>query len=209
MPFVGFNQTILSGLFSDLEPLQEHYNYYKFEEDGTFEYHNGASLGDNFYAFGTYSLKNDSLVLNFNETIPLKIGFHSFEIWKNSTKNIEINFNVFSLNKTPASNVNIIYKDSSTKSGYNGIIADKLGRANLKLKKENKNLEISISNIGFKEYKLKIDKNYNYNIDVFLLEQGLGIPIKNQIICYKIVEMRNDYFIVLDENNKKIKWKKR
>lgn len=56
----------MQGSYSALAKGQEHYKVYTFLEDNTFEYHYGASLGDDEYGYGTYLIAGDNLVLNFD-----------------------------------------------------------------------------------------------------------------------------------------------
>jgi anti-sigma regulatory factor (Ser/Thr protein kinase) len=99
----------------------------------------------------------------------------------------------------------IIYKDSLQKNGYNGAATDKSGKIRLIFSKSNGSLELKCSNLGFNQYKLILDQTNNYQIDVFLAKQGLGIPIYKQIDTLKIIEFGKNYFIVKEKTRQRNK----
>jgi len=207
--FLSNGQTKLDGVYSNLMPLQEHYNYYKFNQDGTFEYHIGASLGDDKYGLGEYTFKNNILILNYNKTKPLKKGYYIPEFWNNKTDSVEVYLNFYDSEHQPIPYVNVIYKDSLQKNGYNGGSADKFGEIRLSYSKSKESLELKCSILGFDQYKFVIDKTNNYQINVFLTKQGFGIPIYKQIDTLKIVEFGENYFISKEKPDKRIKWVKK
>lgn len=207
--YSSYGQNRLEGKYSRLAILQEHYAYYIFDENNGFEYHSGASLGDDYYGEGVYEIISNNLILNYNKTKPIQTGYHNQEIWTNNHDSLTLNIKVLDFNKTPIPNVNIIYKSSLSSHGLNGIIVNKKGIAILKFKKELKDIDLAFSNLGFKEYKVSLLKKYNYNLTVFLEEVGSGgVPIINQIDTLKILELKNDYFRTIDKNNEITFWKK-
>lgn len=183
-------------------------NCYSINKNGEFEYFNGVHNIE-FYGLGEYTLKSNNLILNYNKTKPLAKGYHIPEFWKNNADSIEVYLNFYDFEHQPISNVNVIYKDSLQKNGYNGAVADKFGKIRLLFSKSNGSLELKCSNLGFNQYKLILDKTYNYQIDVFLAKQGLGIPIYKQIDTLKIIEFGKNYFIVKEKPDKETKWIKR
>lgn len=198
----------LNGKYSNLASLQEYYNFYVFDENGEFEYHTGASLGDDYFGEGTYKFLDNLLILNYNKTEPLKTGRHVSKIWTNNSKTIDIHFRFFDFNNSSIPFANVIYKDSLSKNGYNGIVANKEGIAKLNLRKENKESHLVISNLGFTQYKFIVDKNYNYNISVYLQKEGDGLPIRDQIDTLEIVKRKPKYFNVKNRNGSVTTWRK-
>lgn len=199
-----------NGRYSNLGSLQEHYNYYVFDENGEFRYRTGASLGDDYFGSGTYEFIDHRLILNYNKTEPIKTGHHLSEIWINNKDSIDVHFKFFDFNNTPISFVNVMYTVSLPNSTYtyNGVVADKQGVAKLNLVKENKEFQLIISNVGYNEYRLIVDKTYNYDISVFLQEQGNGLPILNQIDTLEVVKRRPKYFTVRNKNGSETTWRK-
>jgi len=188
-------------------PLQEHYNYYVFDESGKFEYHKGASLGDDKYGFGTYEIRNDTLILIYNTAEPLIIGHHKSRVFTNKNSKIEIVFTVYDLeNNITLPFTNIFYIDDKINKGYEGEKTDENGKANFELIKSNKKIEFNITLLGFKEYKLTIEPKYSYSIDVYLQKQGLGIPIKNQVDKFEINEFNEELFRIKTKSGKIETW---
>ena len=77
-------QKKIIGNYSSLKAYQEHYKYYKFNENGIFEYHSGASLGDDEYGKGHYQIKNDSLILNYDLTELKLKSYHKIKEYYNT-----------------------------------------------------------------------------------------------------------------------------
>lgn len=201
-------QQVLEGRYSNLAPLQEHYNFYTFNKNGGFEYQTGASLGNDYYGRGEYIIIDNKLILNYNKTKSLKIGHHISEIWQSNKDSIDVDFNLFDFDNYPIFNVNIIYKDSLSKNGYSGVITNEKGTAKVILNKEKMQLEFEITNLGFRPYKLIIDKSYNYKISVYLQKSHTGIPILNQTDTLNIVKMRRKFFVVKNKNGSETVWRK-
>ena len=198
----------LNGKYSNLASLQEYYNFYVFDENGEFEYHTGASLGDDYFGKGTYKFMDNLLILNYDKTEPLKTGRHVSKIWTNNSKTIDIHFRFFDFNNSSIPFVNVIYKDSLSKNGYNGIIANKDGIAQLTLTRENKDFHFALSNLGFSQYEFTLDKKYNYDISVYLQKEGNGLPIRNQVDTIAIEKRGAKYFTVKNNEGKVFTWRK-
>lgn len=204
----AISQEKLNGSYSCLAPLQEYYNIFSFNKNGQFEYHVGASLGDDYYGKGEYKFTDNQLILNYNKTEHLKIGYHASKIWSNNKDSININFKFFDFDNNPVPYVNVIYKDSLSKNGHNGVMADEKGTALLNLKKDRNDLQFEISNLGFNHYKFPINKNYNYEVSVYLQKDGFGLPILNQIDTLEVVKKKTKYFTVKNKDGKIITWRK-
>lgn len=201
----SYTQNKLNGKYSNLMLMQEHFNYIIFNEDKKFEYHKGASLGDDYYGRGNYSIKDDQLILNYNLTQPKITGVHDLSLWNNNKDSIEIHFAIKDLNDIPLKGINIINLDIK-----DGVQTDSNGFAVFKLPKVNKDYKISCSQVGYLHYKFYINGNNNYQANVTLIHnKGItGTPILNQVDTLKLKEIKEDYFIVLLKNGKEEKWRK-
>ncbi|MCK0124943.1 hypothetical protein MWU76_11075 [Gelidibacter sp. F2691] len=199
----------IDGLFCRVYfPSGDFSNCLEFKKNNTFEYEFSGHLGTQSYAHGQYELIKNKLILDYNKTEPIKIGHHVSKIWTNSKDSINLQFNFFDFDNIPIPFVNVIYKDSLSKNGYNGIIATKEGRAQLILKKKNKDFELVISNLGYSQYKFTVDRNYNHDIAVYLQKEGDGLPIRNQIDTIIIDKIRPKYFNVKNKNGSVTTWRK-
>jgi hypothetical protein len=205
----SFSQNLLSGTFSNLARHQEYYNSYTFNENGEFYYHSGASSGNFYFGKGEYQIENGNLILNYNKTNPLKIGHHVSEIWQNKADSIAVHFSFFDFDNNPIPYVNFFYQDSLSKKGYQGGVANKDGQGLIKLKKDKKDIMLTVSNIGFRQYTFQINRNYNFDVSVFLETQGNGIPIKNQIDTLRLIEIKENSFKVIEKDGKITTWLKR
>ena len=169
-----------------------------FFKNGTFLYNQSQDFGNIDYGKGHYQIKNDSLILNYDLT-ELKINdYHKYKYYQNNKDSVEIKINVHDLNDEiiPKHPILILSEKIDFESNKNGQIR-------FKLKKEKKKIEVSVPNALF-GYQIKIWKNRNYEIDVFLNMINSGTAIKNQIVRYKILEQTDD-FIKLKSNSGIIK----
>lgn len=210
----GISQNSLEGLYyvDDNPPYvvdggsSTHYEFFK---NGTFERITTGEFGTQYYGSGTYNLDNNKrLILNYNKTEPIQMGYHISKMWTNNSDEVDINFKLFDLDENAVKYANIIYKDSVSKHGYNGIVADDEGIAKLKFKKESKRLQFEITCLNFKYYSLVIDKNYNYNISVYLQNEYNGLPIMNQMNTIQLEKIRPKYFTVRNKNGSVTTWRK-
>lgn len=197
-------QNKLTGKYTSIAPLQEHYNYYIFYKNGIFDYHSGASLGDNEYGKGHYYIKNDSLILNYDLTELNENGHHSYKTYRNSNDSIQVKINTFDLDRKIISGISVV---GNLKKRY-GVLSNKKGAAYLKFKKRKEKKKITISDLCCGNYSFTINSKLNYEIDVFL-RKTLNNPkgIKYEIKKYKIIEFSENY-IKLKSNNRIIKLNK-
>lgn len=187
-------------------PLIFAYKHYVFDENGIFKYESGADLGINEIGQGHYTIKNDSLVLNYDLTELKEESYFKAKKYYNSKDSIEIKLNIYNYNHEPLYNMQV-YAFPELKSTE----SNKSGLALLKFKKEKRKdkLEIHIDGEFLAKQIIYLDFDINYNIEVFMNEsviQGFGHPeaIKNQIDRFKIIEISKKY-IRLKNNNKEIK----
>ena len=204
-----YSQKTLEGVFCVEYDLKDYSVCLTFETNKNFIYEYGDT---NMFEYGRgeYEISGNELILNYNKTEPIKTGHHVSEIWTNNKDSIEVHFKVFDFNNNPIPYVNVMYKISLPDNTYtyNGAVADEQGLAKLNLLKENKELQLIISNVGYTEYKLMVDKTNNYNISVFLQKHGDGLPILNQIDTLEIVKRRPKYFTVRNKNGSVTTWRK-
>lgn len=206
-----FCQTKIIGRYSSLMLYQEHYNYFDFNENGIFEYHSGASLGDDEFGKGHYQVKNDSLILNYNLTeLKYESNFNAKKYY-NSKDSIKINLKIYNFNKEPLSNI-MVYSFPT----YKATQSDKKGTASLKFEKQTHKdkIKLYLEGIFLAKQVIYLDGDSNYIIDVFMnksmVQFGHPKAIKNQIIRYKIIENSNKELILEKEERiiKLIKLKK-
>jgi len=201
-------QNTLVGSYSKLEIGQEYFDYYKFNQQGGFEYFNGASLGYNYYGKGDYTIIHDLLILDFNKTELKKYsGYYRYNDWINNSNTVILKFKVFDIEGNKIPNVNIYFLKNKI-----GRITDKNGYAEIILKKSNAiNDDINISLIGFEPQKIKIDRNYNFNFKIYLKKRDIksySKPIYNQKDTLEIINLDEDLIKLRGKNGKISSWRK-
>ena len=193
-------QKEIIGRYSSLMLYQEHYNYFDFNENGIFEYHSGADLGDDKFGKGHYQIKNDSLILNYDLTELKYNSYHKAKEYYNSKDIVTIKVIVKDFKGNINTNTNVYIQEDKI-----GHILGEKGLVNFRLKKEKKDFFLDASNLGYDSYKLKLSKLKNYEIEIFLKQAStVSKAIKNEIKKYKIVEYKDD-FIKLKSNSEIIK----
>ena len=167
---------------------QEYYNYFDFNANGTFEYHSGASLGDDEFGKGHYQIKKDSLFLNYDLTELEYKSYYKSKEYFNAEDLITIKIAVRDLEGSNTVDANIYIPNES-----NGYVQGKDGFVAFSLKKQNQVVSIEISNLGYENYKLTLSKFKNHEIEVFLKKSStVSKAIKNEIKKYKIIEFLED-----------------
>ncbi|MEE9406694.1 MAG: hypothetical protein V3V28_01340 [Polaribacter sp.] len=203
-----YSQNSLNGTYCRDYTLNDFGKCLKFEKE-IFNYIHSGHNGINESGNGEYKISSDIIVLNYNKSEIRKKSYHISKIWKNNKDSINVVFEFLDFENKPIPYVNVFYKDSLLKKGYNGFVASKEGFVSYKLTKEKEVFEFSFSNIGFEQYKILIDKNFNYLISIFLEREGIGTPIKNQIDTLNIVELKSAFFKVKEKNGKITTWRKK
>ncbi|MDN3491610.1 hypothetical protein [Winogradskyella bathintestinalis] len=192
---------LLNGNYSSLATNQENYNYYSFYKNGLFDYHSGASLGDDKYGNGHYFIKKDSLILQYDLTDLKDNSYHKFKNYINTSDSIILKINIYNLDKKRLAHVSVL---GSSKERY-GVESNGEGIAYLKFKKEKGSRKIEISDLCCGNYSFKINSEFNYEVDVFLRKKfNKPTAIKNEVEKYKIIE-HTDTYIELKKNNQTIK----
>lgn len=207
---LGYAQTNISGTYNIPNYTVDGGEYTKitFLKNGTFKKEISGEFGTYYYGNGDYSFINDKLILNFNKTEPQRTGYHFSKIWMNKLDYIKVNFHFFDFDNIPLPYVNVIYQDTLSKNGFSGVAANEKGLAVVNLKRDRTKIQFKISNLAFNQYELTIDKNYNYDISVFLQKEGHGLPILDQIDTLEIVKNKPKYFTVKNKNGSISTWKK-
>lgn len=188
----------------------------EFREDNTFEYNYLSDVGMVSYAQGEYEFADSQLILNYNKTAPLKMSYHISEIWKNNKDSITVDFNLFDFDGKPAAGVNVLHKDSLSQKGFKSVDSNEDGRASFKLKKDASELEFEISSMDYGLtasilhifYHLKIYKEWNYKISVYLQKSYTGIPILNQTDTLELKKVRKQFFEVKNKDESVTTWRK-
>jgi glutamate formiminotransferase len=182
-------------------PNQEHYSYFNFCNNEIFEYHSGASLGDDKFGKGHYQIKNDSLTLNYDLTEIRYESYFKAQKYFNTKDSIQVNLNIYDFNKKPLYNV-IVYSYpniQSTESNQEGVAFLKLKKGNHKDK-----IELHIYGSFWSKQIIYLDSEANYNIDVFMSKsviEGFTHPkaIKHDIKKYEIVKFTDNYIKLKNE----------
>lgn len=183
-------------------------NCLTFESEKKFRYEYVGDTGMFEYGQGEYQFIENHLILNYNRTEPLKTGYHISKIWTNAKDSINLQIHVFDFDGVTLPAVSVVYNDSLSKYGFSGMASNEKGLALINLKRDRNDLQVKISNLGFKSYKFSIDKNYNYNISVYLQKEGDGLPIINQIDTIQIEQIKSKYFTIKNKNGSITTWRK-
>lgn len=193
-------QKKLKGNFSKLAVFQEGYDYYSFNETGSFEYHKGASLGDNYYGSGEYELNDNLLILNYRRTKNRPNSYYKSSFWVNSDKTILVNFNIKDESDIPILGVHIEIKELGI-----SVTTDANGEASVIIDKSKKLFVGKVSYLGYDTCNFVFNSNRNYLFTVFLNNKPSGLPIKNQI---DTLEVQNKGTCLVSKDKEISKWKK-
>ncbi len=198
-----YSQFQLSGTYCLEYGLKDFKTCLKFDQAGVFEYEHTGHLGVEKYGKGEYKMNERTLELVYNRTEPKEAPYHKHTYWENKNDSIHFNFKIMNFSDELLPNATVII-DLDKKIG---VRTDSSGMACVKLKKSKKLNEIVVNHLGFETYRFDLRKNHNYNIEVRLVETS-GIPIKNEIVDFEIIENGSDYFKMKNENGKVVLWKK-
>ena len=191
-----YSQEKLEGKYTNLAPLQEYYNYYIFYGNGIFDYHSGASLGDDKYGKGYYQIKKDSLILSYDLTALTYKSYHKAKEYYNSKDITTLKVVVKNFNNTVITHSNLYIQGNKM-----GHILGHEGFVNFELKKENKDFFLKVSNLEYESYTLKLSKMKNYEIEIFLKKAATSSKaIKNEIETYQIIEHSKAYIKLKNKN---------
>ncbi|MGO4912822.1 hypothetical protein [Leeuwenhoekiella sp. W20_SRS_FM14] len=189
----------LEGSYSALAKGQENYKVYTFLKDNKFEYHYGASLGDDEYGYGTYFITGDYLLLNF-DTPPVE-NLYRLKVtkWNNSNDSLVIKVRLFDLKQNPivGAYVNLVgLKTQKKKIDINGQTTFKILDD---LSKRGDSLFLDVHYVGFETIKVGLiqESNMDFNINLSPLK---GELIYDQIDTLHIREITNDKIFLRDEN---------
>lgn len=199
IPIISFSQNELEGRYYIPDLSGDTYEYLNFDKVGNFEYAKGGHLGEEQPSKGKYEFSDQLLILNFNNSQSKKIGYHQSEIWRNNKDSIRVKIKVMDYDKNPLEHVFVSEINNSKRKRTNN-----KGFAELMFPKENSFQDLIITWVGFEHYDLEIDKNYNYNIKVYLTPDLQQIPIRDQTDTIRIKEFEKTYFIT----EKNIIWEK-
>ena len=183
-------------------------NSITFFKDGTFEDISSGCIGVSEYGKGHYSLTKDSLILNYDLTELTEDTYHRWKKYDNLEDSIQIRVKLI----TPDIE-SIVDMGLGSSQDRAGVIFNKEGNAVLRLKKEMKHKTIFISNLEYGNYNIPIYGLYSYDINVYLKplsEYRDAIKIRStKPIKYKILKRKKDYFILEDEEGKRVTFRKK
>lgn len=191
-------QKKINGRYSNLMPNQVYYNYFEFYENGIFEYHSGADLGEDEFGKGYYKIVKDTLTLSYELTELREESFFKIRKYYNSKDSIEINLNIYDFKNRPLEKI-MVYsfpEYNSSESNKNGVSILKFKRG---LPKEK--LEIHVDAEFWSKQIIYLNYDSNYEIEVYMNSLKTGgfyqpKALKNQIIKYKIIEQNEDFIIL-------------
>ncbi len=202
-----FCQQKMEGIYH-MNEMGDFYQIYTCTAN-TFSYEAGGDLGMSIYGNGHYSIKNDSIIFNFDLTTLKEESFFKAKKYYNSKDSVEIHINGYTFNKAPIANL-MIYSFPN----YQSTETNKDGVANLKFKKEsNKNkIQLHVNGEFWVKQAIDLDLSANYILDVFMgksIVQGFGHPkaIKNEIRKYKILKL-DDSILKLKNKDQVLVFKK-
>jgi len=170
-----------------------------FKLNNEFRYEYSGDLGIIDYGEGNYDIRNDSLILNYNETSPKALSYHRLYYWESGKDSVCLNFKLKTLNGVIVPYASVIFPENKI------FKSNSKGNVSIMLKRSDEKKRISIRDIGL-WYDLEISPTHNYDIDVFFSERG-EIPIMNKIEKFKIIEIKLKKLILQDENGIKSIWK--
>lgn len=201
---IVYSQKNLNGVYSGLARYQESYENFEFDENGDFEYHEGSCLGDNVYGLGTYELKEDLLILNFNRTEPRPLSYHKEEIYISNNDSITIEIQFFDINDQ----LTLDHLDIRDAKRKRVGITNSDGFIELRYKRGKEKIDLTFVTLGYPEYNVSLNRNFNYMVKMFWAQAFGGVPIKNQIDSLKIHKSSRKEMMLGNENWKTKTWVK-
>lgn len=191
-----FSQTRLNNKYSKCTEALDNgaCKTYTFNKNGTFQ--DDFSGGFSYYNNGSghYKILKDSLILNYDTSELRTNDYHKASLYINTQDSIKVSIKVYDHRNNVQSNTAVILLPERILKR-----TDENGEVVFKLKKEEVQLKFNVTN-DFLGYEFSIWKNKNYEIEVFINPYATGIPTKDQIESYKILEYTDEYLIL--KNNK-------
>jgi len=196
-------QNVLEGTYARQNMPYDTYSFYKFQQDGGFEYHSGGDLGDESFGKGTYRISADTLFLDYNENTAVQLPYHKGYFWKDFTDSITIEIQVKDFEGNPIGYTNV----ASTENRI-GIVLDSEGFGRLRLRRIEDDYDITVSFIGYESHDIKIFGTKNYRLEVFLSDCCLGSPIYEYMDTLKILEFTESHMRLKNRNGVVSEWVK-
>ena len=180
----------LKGIYSSLGQ-GEHYDYYKFDQNGLFEYHKGASLGDELFGEGEFWIQNDSLLLNYNRTPKKWKSYHQTKTWYNNSETAVLELIISDKEGVPIKGANVVLYSIKRKL-IKGETADGNGKVQFEVEKAPEDLTIEVSYLGYDSYGFSMKRQLNAEIEVHLMQEGFGNHILDQKEAFHILSQKDD-----------------
>ena len=202
----GYNihgQTMLQGTYHGLDVFQEQYSYYEFENDNTFNYHEGADLGDAYYGSGQYKLQYKLLILNFNTTKSKVSSSFNTAFWTNSKNTVSYEFVVKDNQLGPILGAEIEVPSKGIK-----FTTDTLGKARIRFDKEKSITHGTVVYLGYDICEFALNLSQNQKVEVVLNREPPGYPIKDIVDTLEVVRKGENWMELKDKLGNISKWKK-
>lgn len=201
--FESVSQQTIQGNYYELEDLNVTSNRYRFNPDGTFLHQKLADISITHIGKGHYSIKNDSLILNYDLTELNQNSYYKSKTYFNNRDSITVKIQVFDNNRNGLANLYLYsYPEvKSVKTDKNGVATFSFSKKAYKNKKE-----IVIEGEFLDKLKFNISLDRNYEIDAFMAKSknaGFYHPkaIKNQVDKFKIINLSKN--VIKLKNSKK------
>ena len=193
-----YAQNAITGIYSRSNIILDTYEYYDLKNDGLFEYHKGASLGNDLYGSGTYIVSNDSVILSFSTSEPRSSGSHLTKVWHSKSDITNIKMSVEDFAGKPIKYATIIVKDFESGEFILGKESDAYGNIDIDLQR--KTFYIECTALGYKSYEFLLKNYNNHSIDITLNIQGIGTPIWE--IEPKVFTLKEDGNVLVEREKK-------
>ena len=180
----------------------EYTNYCLEFNNNEFKYEFSGDLGLMEYGKGSYFITKDSLILNFNKSEPVALNYHRLYSWSSIPKDsIYLKLKVKTIRSETFPYSLVLISSNNSEKRYR---CNEKGELLLKLKKEDKEINVNIRNIGF-SYSFNIHPLNNYEAKIFINE-NLVSPIIGNIWKYKILEFNEKHLNIRNKNGIISKW---
>lgn len=209
--FRVFSQN-LEGTYLDALPGSSSVTSITFEKSGSFKYSTSSDTGNIDYGRGSFILTSNKLSLFFSNDLPLKeYGNHHVQYWKSLNDSIKINFELSKENMSPINKTHIvIFLDTMLMGGVSILEGENKVQMKLPKRSDNKFYTAIINRIGYDPFVLNFNNNFNQNIRFNIIKTNyeIGVPILNEVIVFKVLEISKNIIKVQNEIGKIINWSK-
>ena len=199
LPLTIFSQKTLQGKYCHSD---DYLGFcIKFENDSNFTYYTWSCI-TNYKGKGKYEIHAKQLILVFDSTDNFIPNKHiSKTVVCDNNDSISINFKIHDTNDSlslPYCNLNVSYEqDGPIVYKFN---TNELGTAKYKFIKQNKQLWITSSFVGFNQYSFKVNTLNCQTIDIYMNPMDFG-KIENEIYIYRLKKIRRNKIYIKQDNS--------